>query len=198
MRYRDKVCAECGAEFAPTSGRQRFCEFHRKPKFATARDSESKRRRRNDPTAEESTRPPRQLPIFGPHRRRERTAWIADALRLARRLHRDGRLGLSQEVVGWAERTGLGDVKLVGCHHLGSIVDSIEFDCYGPHVMSEFATQAYLDREGKRGQGAGLSPAEAPPEMSVSGDVRHGPPAVNCSSMTGAESRAAVAELLGY
>jgi hypothetical protein len=153
-RYRDKICAECGAPFTPSSGRQRFCELHRADKFVTRRNSETRQRRRAELelTAEDATRPPGKLAVFGPHRRRDRVQWVAAALRLARRLHRDHRLGLSQEVVRWATRTALGEVELVGCHHLASLVDHVEFALYGPHV-SPFAPPGRLHPGSKLGHG---------------------------------------------
>jgi hypothetical protein len=176
--YGEKACAECGAPFTPASGRQRFCEFHQQAKFRTERDTESKRRRRSEPTAEDLTRPPQRLPILlSPNRkesvedRRRRTEWVADALRLARRLHRDHRLGLSQQVVEWATRTANGEVELLGCHHLGSLVDDLDFRCYGPHVVSALGAQALSPTESKRGQPPSLPPAETPPGMSDSGVV---------------------------
>jgi hypothetical protein len=151
-RYRDKACAECSAPFTPSSGRQRFCELHRAGKFATRRNTENRRRRRVELSAEEATRPPTKLTVFGSHRRRDRIEWIAAALRLARQLHRNHRLGLSQEVVKWATRSALGEVELVGCHHLASLVDHVEFVLYGPHV-SPFAPPGRLHPGSKLGHG---------------------------------------------
>ena len=97
---------------------------------------------------------------------------MADALRLARRLHRDQRLGLSQQVVEWATRTANGEVELLGCHRLGSLADDLDFRCYGPHVASALGAQALSPTEGKRGQPPSLPPAETPPGMSDSGVVQ--------------------------
>jgi hypothetical protein len=108
--------------------------------------------------------------VFGSHRRRDRVEWVAAALRLARRLHRDHRLGLSQEVVKWATRTALGEVELVGCHHLASLVDHVEFVLYGPRV-SEFATAGRLHPGSKLGHGdAGVSAGHSDADQSEMSD----------------------------
>ena len=199
--YAEKICTRCTAPFIPASGRQLYCSDCRAPKLRTERDTESKRARRvelEQPTAEQMTRPPTRLPVLGSHRRRDRVEWVAAALRLARHLHHDHRLGWSQIVVGWAERTANGELELIGCHHLGSLVDHVDFGLYGPHV-SAIATRGLSPTEANADVDARLSPAETPPELSDSAVVRRpGPAAVNCSSMTGAAAHEAAVKFSAY
>jgi hypothetical protein len=206
-RYVEKGCAECRGPFTPTSGRQRYCEFHRKPKFRTARDTESKQTRRATAGGElQSPRPPRHLivekdPRDTKHREwiglnhrvtdSDRRAWVAQALRVARRLHRDGHLVESSQLVDWARRTAAVEVELVGCHHLGSLADDFEFRCYGPHAVSANATQGQSPTEANADTAASLPTAETPPVMSVSGVVqgdpmyRPGPDPINVTGTPG-------------
>src|SRR6266536_6257897 len=108
-RYSDKRCAACGASFATTSGRARFCDDCRDPQWIKQRNTESKQRQRAEDTIEDLTRPPQNLAVLGSHRRADRIGWVRDALTMARRLHRARRVGLGQEVVKWARRTALGE-----------------------------------------------------------------------------------------
>jgi hypothetical protein len=182
--YAEKGCAECGAPFTPASGRQRYCEWHQAPKFRTARDTGRKRtsRERSDDELE-SLRPPGHLivekdPRETKHREwiglnnrvtdSDRRMWVAQALRAARCLHRDGHLVESSQLVDWARRTAAVEVELVGCHHLGSLADDFEFRYYGPHAVSANATQGQSPTEANADTAANLPPAETPPVMSVS------------------------------
>lgn len=45
--YRTKYCATCGAPFTPRSGRQRYCDWCRMPKFRRVRNAEVQQRRRH-------------------------------------------------------------------------------------------------------------------------------------------------------
>lgn len=139
-RYGEKFCVECLAPFTPTSGRGKFCPLHREPKFRTARNSDAQRHHRSDP---QQWRVPTSLPVCGNRRQRDddiwitdrdRGRWIRDALRLARKLQRDGYESCAKTVVGWAERTSLGEIRLAGCHWLNSLCDCEEFTHYGQHL----------------------------------------------------------------
>jgi hypothetical protein len=131
VNYSEKVCGECGAPFTPTSGRQRYCDFHREPKFRRARNIEAQRAHRSGPVR---WRPPTSLTVYLDHRRRDRVKWIAVALRLARRLQRDGHEACARRVVEWAERTANGEIELEGCHWLNSLCDCMEFTHWGQHL----------------------------------------------------------------
>lgn len=127
--YREGRCAECGAPFTPTSGRQRFCEFHRGAKFATARKTAAKFEQRH---SERGWRPPTRLDVTGVHHLRERKTSVPAALRLARELHKISDERCARELVELAERTAGGTFRLWGCHDLADLVVHYEMEHRSP------------------------------------------------------------------